>query len=897
MFANLIFSIDQELRNGEVFLIVHLQEKGSSRIIYLSDLKKVARCEKGPSSELILFLIAEHCKSSGISATSSQADTLAANKIRIRSSHSLQAFEKLIASKKFSWKGRSVFFNPMTRCSISLNVQNLVNADGIILSGFLHMDKEKFPFSSVDFLFLGKPIWGICEQMVFVLPLDIRSSWVNLVYPESKCLQGKEKERFIEDFQEDPPEGFPDTMWEGISQKQDAFSSIQVLPVLLLKDTRGSFANLSMQYGEKNVAFHDPCLFEGRDIAAEKSWENDLLETDFIAKIVGSSHYYCPLDKVASSLSFLLEIGWKIYDHKGRRVMKTTGSDVELLANDQGVLLKGKVCYGEHEASLQNVVGAFNRREQFVEISPQTVGLLDSSAEYEGLQDLTEIEQMAEGCLFKKKQWGLLESFSRIPCDIATRSLMDRLQSLESQKEETVLERFRGDLRAYQKTGVEWLLFLYAHQLSGLLADEMGLGKTVQVLAFLSQIQSKLPVLIVVPTSLVFNWKKEWGQFVLGKQLYIHEGRERTLDPSFLQKQEAVLVSYALLRSDWQMFRQISFACIVLDEAQWIKNPESQLAKACYELSAQMKICLTGTPVENRVDDLWSLFHFLEPELLGSRSDFLQRLATSQLDGRYAKQIRKLIRPFILRRMKEDVAEDLPEKIEQVVWVEMQESQRSLYENWLIKTRQGLLKKISLEGGGAHRMEILETILRLRQICAHPYLVDSEGSSLQESAKWQRVLEDLEEVVQEGRKVLVYSQFTQMLKLFKRELDEKGFAYAYLDGETKDRETAVSSFQNDPKIQIFLISLKAGGVGLNLTSADYVFLFDPWWNEAVEKQAIDRAHRLGRKGAVIARRYIVAESIEEKMMKLKEHKKSLAKGLLELEESSLGLEEMIELLR
>jgi SNF2 family DNA or RNA helicase len=194
-------------------------------------------------------------------------------------------------------------------------------------------------------------------------------------------------------------------------------------------------------------------------------------------------------------------------------------------------------------------------------------------------------------------------------------------------------------------------------------------------------------------------------------------------------------------------------------------------------------------------------------------------------------------------------------------------------------------------------MEILETILRLRQICAHPYLVDSEDFSLQESAKWQRVLEDLEEVVQEGRKVLVYSQFTQMLKLFKRELEQKGFAYAYLDGETKDRETAVSSFQNDPKIQIFLISLKAGGVGLNLTSADYVFLFDPWWNEAVEKQAIDRAHRLGRKGAVIARRYIVAESIEEKMMKLKEHKKSLAKGLLELEESSLGLEEMIELLR
>lgn len=247
--------------------------------------------------------------------------------------------------------------------------------------------------------------------------------------------------------------------------------------------------------------------------------------------------------------------------------------------------------------------------------------------------------------------------------------------------------------------------------------------------------------------------------------------------------------------------------------------------------------------------------------------------------------------------MKEDVADDLPEKIEQVVWVEMQESQRSLYENWLSKTRQGLLKKITLEGGSSHRMEILETILRLRQICAHPHLIDTELVSLEDSAKWQRALEDLDEVVQEGRKVLVYSQFTQMLKLFKKELTQKGVAYAYLDGETKDREAAVASFQNDPHIQVFLISLKAGGVGLNLTAADYVFLFDPWWNEAVEKQAIDRAHRLGRKGAVIARRYIVADSIEEKIMKLKDHKKSLAKGLLELEESSLGLEEMIELLR
>jgi superfamily II DNA or RNA helicase len=899
MAVDLIFSISQELRNRELFLIVNVEEKGRSRILYLPSLKEFGRVQP----DLSAILIKEHCRESGISPMSHQALTLSCNKIRVRSEFSLEVLQKLIVSKKFFWKGLSLFFNPLSKTKFFLEVENLEEAGSISVSGFIEMNQKIEPISALDFIFPGKPIWGIHKQMVFVLPDEVRSSTLDLVYPESKQLQGKQRDRFIEDFEEDPP---VETKWKGFCNmagpKEE--SLLPVFPCLILKDSRGAFADLKMEYPSKSIEFEDPCSFSGRDLTAEKAWEKDLLETDFVRKAVESSHYYCPMDKISSSLSFLLEIGWKVLDVKGRRVMKIDGSDVMLLSEARGVMIKGSLRYGEHKVEIQNVIGAFNRRDRFVEISPGAVGLLDNSTEYEGLQDFSEAERVSEGCLLRPKQWGLLEAFSKlnnIQCDTATKSLIERLGDAKKDDLQINLDGFKGELRSYQKEGVDWLIFLYQNRLSGLLADEMGLGKTVQALAFFSKImqESQKTVLIVVPTSLVFNWKKEWGQFVLETPLHVHEGSKRSSDLSFLQSQRAIITSYALLRIDFLLFQKMDFSCVLLDEAQWIKNPESQLARVLYALNSEVKVCLTGTPIENRADDLWSIFHFLEPELLGEKKEFLAQLQAAESDGRYKKRIQKLLRPFILRRLKEDVAQDLPEKMEQIVWVEMKESQRTLYENWVFKTKAGLLKKVELEGTSSHRMEILEAILRLRQISDHPILVDSEVSVDEGSSKMDRVLEDLEEVIQEGRKVLVYSQFTQMLQILKTQIKKRGWGYAYLDGNTKDRESEVVSFQEDPTIQIFLISLKAGGVGLNLTAADYVFLFDPWWNEAVERQAIDRAHRFGRKGAVIARRYIMAESIEAKIQKLKEHKTSLAEGILSFdgEESSIGLQQMIELLK
>jgi superfamily II DNA or RNA helicase len=890
----LIFSIEPEIRNQEVFLAVRLSQPGSSKILYLDTLKKLAK----EAPELSSFLIKEHCKQSRISPLSHQADTLSCNVILIPADRSLEAIKWLVLSKKLLWKGRPLFFNPYAKAKISWVAEEMEEG-ALLLSGRLHLDGRESCMSD-GFFFPGKPVWGIQDQIVFSLP-DVSWKWIQKVYPVEQRLEGKKKDEFIELYKEDADGGFLSIEWKGhFSEKQQ--EQDQILPFLVLKDRHGAFADLWMDHGvHGKVNFHDSQKRQARSLEVEQSWEKDLLETDFIRKTMEGSHYYCPMDRVAKSLAFLLEIGWKIYDWKGRQILKMTDMDVRFEGKENGILIRGGLKYDQYEADIRSVVGAFNRREKFLELSPQTVALLEPHTWEESLQDLSSAEIVQDSLLMRKKNCGLLGDLFRkkqVLCDEAAASLMERLQSAKGWDARLPGPCFHAQLYPYQQEGLNWLHFLHQTGFSGLLADEMGLGKTVQVLAFFSTFSTDTPILLVVPTSLVFNWKREWEKFLPGKSLYIHEGRDRSRQISDLQGKEAVLTSYACLRMDQELFSKVSFSCVILDEAQSIKNPDSQIAEAAFSLQAFMKVCLTGTPIENKAEDLWSLFHFLEPELLGERKAFQASAAAATADQRHLQEIKKKVRPFILRRLKEEVAQDLPEKIEQEIWIELEESQRSFYEDWMVKTRQGLLKKVSLDGMAAHRMEILETILRLRQICCHPLLVDGQAAHL-ESAKLNRLLIDLEEVIKQGRKALIYSQFTQMLQLIKKEVEVRNWKYAYLDGSTQRREEAVLQFQEDPGTQLFLISLKAGGVGLNLTAADYVFLFDPWWNEAAEKQAIDRAHRFGRKTAVVARRYITVQSIEEKIMKLKAHKTALAQGFLEFEEgfSELGLADLFELLQ
>lgn len=641
------------------------------------------------------------------------------------------------------------------------------------------------------------------------------------------------------------------------------------LPVLVLKDRTGAFADLWMDYGKgKRVLFQE---LRQRDLAAELAWERDLLETGYVKKPVGTSHYYCPMDKIPKTLGFLLELGWQVQDWKGNRLVMMDKAVCAAEAVQNTIQVKGKLKFDAYEADVTAVAGAFNRKERFLQIAPQVAALLPNLSEDSGLCQLFEEgEIVGDAIHIPRSRLGMLSGSGEIRMDAA----LNKLASLKEMGTALPSAAFRGVLRPYQQEGVNWLAFLYEAGFHGILADDMGLGKTIQVLAFLSRLELDHPILIVLPTSLLFNWRKEFERFLPNIPLTVHHGPNRSTD---LQKPQVVLTSYATLRLDLELLSAIAWQCVILDEAQVIKNAHTQTAQAVCRLKSRFRLSLTGTPIENHLNELWSHFHFLIPELFDSEQDFENDLAAGASDSRYLKRIKKKIRPFILRRKKGEVAKDLPEKIEQVVWIEMPPSQRQVYDDFLSGVRGNLLKKVSIDGVSKHRMEILEAILRLRQICCHPALVSTllEDAGGYESGKLNALLQDIETVVEEGQKVLIYSQFTSMLQLIAKEMRNKATPFVYLDGSTTDREKVVTQFQEDPAIKLFLISLKAGGIGLNLTAADYVFLYDPWWNEAVENQAIDRVHRIGKKSTVFAKRYVTTDSIEEKMMTLKAHKRSV----------------------
>ena len=595
------------------------------------------------------------------------------------------------------------------------------------------------------------------------------------------------------------------------------------LPILHLTDRTGAFAKLKLDCGPFGVTD-----FQNRP--EEKCWEDDLLTTPFRKKPLGTSDYFCPLDQVAQALVFLLEVGWKVIDYKGRRVVRQQGISCEKEEDADAIILRGAATFGETHLPIQDVCGAFERHDLWIDLTPDTVGLIDLPPEWEAVARET---KTARGIRLRKMDFGILPSvYNKVEWE-----------------EAALPSDFRGALFPYQQKGVNWLTFLKRSGFSALLADEMGLGKTVQVLASLSTTERTL---IVAPVTLLAVWKQQIEQFLPGRKVYLHHGplREKeTLGSHFL-----ILTSYAMLRLDTHLFLTTTFDTVILDEAHLIKNDETKIAEAACRLKSGFRIALTGTPIENRSTELASLFRFLLPTL----------------DATHFKKIR----PFILRRTKEEVGLDLPPKLIQTIAVDPSEDEFALYEALLQTKQKPLLKQIAADGFSSHRMQVLESILRLRQHAAHPVLTHPD--LVIESRKFERVLADLEEVLASSEKVLLYSQFTSILHLFEQAIQTRGWKYAYLDGTTRDRAAPVTQFQNDPETQIFLISLRAGGVGLNLQAASYVFLYDPWWNSAVEHQAIDRAHRIGRKGPVIARKYVTANTIEMRILELQQKKEALA---------------------
>ena len=464
-----------------------------------------------------------------------------------------------------------------------------------------------------------------------------------------------------------------------------------------------------------------------------------------------------------------------------------------------------------------------------------------------------------------------------------------------------------GVLRPYQKHGVAWLHFLRENKFGGILADEMGLGKTLQTLAFLRSVResrnSGLPMLIVCPTSLVSNWMAEAKKFTPTLKLLALHGPDRHARFAEIPQSDIVVTSYALIRRDAERYRGMEFDTVALDEAQHIKNRQTQNAQAVKAVRARHRLVLTGTPMENSVLDLWSIFDFLMPGYLGTAKDFRERyelpIAKEKNSEAQARLARRL-RPFMLRRLKKEVAADLPAKLEMVSFCELTPDQRGVYQQVIEASRKEVLAAVGADGLAKSRMVVLTALLRLRQTCCDLRLLKLEKvNPATASGKLDLFAEMLEEVMDGGHRVLVFSQFVQMLGLLKERLTEDGIEYCYLDGSTANRGAVVEKFQKETGIPVFLISLKAGGVGLNLTGADTVIHFDPWWNPAVEDQATDRAHRIGQTKVVTSYKLITRDTVEEKILTLQNRKREIIQATMGGEAEfteALSWEEIQELL-
>lgn len=495
--------------------------------------------------------------------------------------------------------------------------------------------------------------------------------------------------------------------------------------------------------------------------------------------------------------------------------------------------------------------------------------------------------------------------------ELQKESLAETIMSrrLENLRNFTELEEyapplhFNGTLRPYQKAGYDWLMFLNEYRLGGCLADDMGLGKTVQTLALL-QAQKEAgirePSLLIMPTSLLYNWALEAERFTPDLRVLFYTGTYREKNTALFDEYDLILTSYGIVRLDIDLLKIHRFHYVILDESQAIKNPSSYISKAVMQLNSAHRLILTGTPMENSTLDLWTQMTFVNPGLLGSQSFFkshFQLPIEKKNDTEKTQRLFNLIKPFLLRRHKSQVATDLPEKVESVHYCTMTEEQEKVYEEVKSQYRNLILQHIEENGMSKSQIFVLQGLTKLRQLANHPQMIDEayEGNS----GKFQDVLHKLITAIGENHKILIFSQFVKHLDLFRKYLDHNHIRYTYLDGATRDRQEEVEEFQNNDAVKVFLISLKAGGVGLNLTAADYVFILDPWWNPAIEAQAVDRAHRIGQDRTVFTYKFITKNSVEEKILALQKAKKQLAEDLISNEDGflkSLTKEDVMALL-
>ncbi len=625
-----------------------------------------------------------------------------------------------------------------------------------------------------------------------------------------------------------------------------------------------------------------------------------------------------PPARIPELIRKLISAGWQV-ESEGSQVRRAGAVTMNIASGVDWFDLEGACDFDGVSVSLPKLLAAVRGGTHFVALDDGTQGVLpeDWLARFAPLAELGQVQ--GDRLRYVPAQAALLDALlasqesQAITVDRAFSKLRERLRTFDGVRPGNEARSFVGELRPYQREGLGWLGFLDEFGFGGCLADDMGLGKTVQILAFLDARRARLarrrrkadagdatpaPSLVVVPRSLVFNWLEESRRFAPKLRVLNYTGTDRGGSLQRLSNHDLVVTTYGTLRQDIVRLREFEFDYAILDEAQAIKNAASQAAKACRLLKTRRRLAMTGTPVENHLGELWSLFEFLNPGMLGRNQKLNALISASRQGAKIGIQTKptapsadltilgRALRPFMLRRTKQQVLSELPPKTEQTLFCDLDRGERKAYEELRDYYRRTLLERIDKVGVNKSKIHVLEALLRLRQASCHLGLLDpkkAEGTS----AKLEALLEKLTEVVEEGHKALVFSQFTSLLAIVRKQLENRGIVFEYLDGRTTKRQAKVERFQSDPDCPLFLISLKAGGQGLNLTAADYVFILDPWWNPAVEAQAVDRAHRIGQEQHVFAYRLIARDTIEEKILQLQDRKRDLAAAIVSADQSLL----------
>jgi hypothetical protein len=599
-------------------------------------------------------------------------------------------------------------------------------------------------------------------------------------------------------------------------------------------------------------------------------------------------------EQLPSVVRALTSEGWQI-EAEGK-LYRTGGLlKMEVKSGVDWFELDGSAVFGDARISLPRLLRAIKQGETLVKLDDGTLGILPEEwmKKYGLLAGLGTVE--AGHLRFMRPQAGLLDALLASEPNVAVDAIFARVrQELRGFTGVTAADapaQFAGELRGYQREGLGWLFFLQRFGFGGCLADDMGLGKTIQVLALLESRRAvrstqgesvRRPSLVIVPRSLVFHWKREAARFAPDLAILDHSGVARRKPGDHFEDYDLVITTYGTLARDAIQFKEQRFDYCILDEAQAIKNASTLASKAVRLVRADHRLAMSGTPVENHLGELWSLFEFLNPGMLGSATIFAS--IGRNPDEPTRALLARALRPFILRRTKGQVAAELPEKTEQTIYCDLEGKEKKLYNELRDYYRARLLQGDAFEGNGRYQIQVLEALLRLRQAACHPGLIDKKKIA-EPSAKIDTLLAQLDQVLEENHKVLVFSQFTSLLAIVRSRLDTANIPYAYLDGRTRDREARVEQFQKDPGVRLFLISLKAGGLGLNLHAAEYVYLLDPWWNPAVEAQAIDRAHRIGQTRRVFAYRLIARDTVEEKVLALQQSKRDLADAIISVDNS------------